>query len=89
MRAALNAPIQGSAAEIIKKAMINIDHTIQTQGLPLKLVSQVHDELIFESPISDAEKMRAVVQDGMEQVAKLSVPLDVDVGVGRSWDEAH
>ena len=88
-RSAINAPMQGSAADIIKRAMIDVDAWLQSSAVRARLIMQVHDELILE--VADAE-IAAVVQqvrDHMAHAASLSVPLKVDVGIGLNWDEAH
>ncbi len=81
---ALNAPIQGSAADIIKKAMLAIDSAIEEQGLQSALVLQVHDELVLECPEAEIEAVSALTKDLMEGVAELEVPLIVDMGLGGS-----
>jgi len=88
-RAAINAPIQGGAADIIKRAMTKLPAALADAGLGAKMLLQVHDELIFEVPEEEVEKTQAVVKDVMESAAVLSVPLEVDIGVGDNWDEAH
>jgi DNA polymerase-1 len=88
-RAAINAPFQGGAAEIIKRAMVRIPHRLQDAGLKARMLLQVHDELVFEVPESEVEATAALVREVMENAATLSVPLSVDVGHGRSWAEAH
>ena len=88
-RAAINAPIQGGAADLIKLAMIHVVRRLKEEKIPADLLLQIHDELIFEVPENAVEAARAVIQSTMEQVAKLSIPLIVDVGVGHSWKEAH
>ncbi len=88
-RAAINAPIQGGAADIIKRAMTRLPAALDDAGLGAKMLLQVHDELIFEVPSSEVEKTQALVKDVMESAAVLSVPLEVDIGVGDNWDEAH
>jgi DNA polymerase-1 len=87
-RTAINAPIQGTAADLIKKAMVSIHAEICGQKLKSKLISQVHDELVFEVEDSEVEKVKKLVQERMEKVAELRVPLQVDVAVGKSWFEA-
>lgn len=88
-RAAINAPLQGTAADIIKLAMINIDHWLSETQADAKMIMQVHDELVFE--INEKEEAYFIenIKDRMENAAKLSVPLLVDVGIGNNWDEAH
>ena len=88
-RNAVNAPVQGSAADIIKIAMINIQKIIKSSKLKSRMLVQVHDELIFEIHKSELEKMKNIVKDEMENAFSLTVPLAVDVGVGESWFEAH
>jgi DNA polymerase-1 len=84
-RMAINSPIQGTAADIIKKAMINIDQVLRDKGLKSKMLLQVHDELIFEVPEDELAQMKDVVRNGMENVVELSVPLKVDMGIGVNW----
>jgi len=86
-RTAANSPIQGSAADLIKIAMIKIDRLLHEQGLTAKMLLQVHDELVFESPPEEVESLRTLVRNEMENATKLSVPLVVDVGVGKNWLE--
>lgn len=88
-RAAVNTPIQGSAADLIKLAMIGVDRRIRADGLPCDMVLQVHDELVFETTRGDAERVADAVRDEMEGVVGLAVPLRVDVGAGENWAEAH
>ena len=91
-RMAVNSPIQGSAADLIKVAMINVHNTMQQELPHAKMILQVHDELIFEVPEEELEAAKQLVQDEMEGVGKqlgLSVPLKVDVGVGKNWRAAH
>lgn len=87
-RAALNAPIQGTAADIMKIAMNAIALEIKALGLKSRMLLQVHDELVFEVAKGELETLRALVVEKMSNVVKLSVPLEVQVGTGRSWDEA-
>ena len=87
-RAALNAPIQGTAADIMKLAMNQIQEAIETIGLRSRLLLQVHDELVFEVFPGEVERLKELVMDKMSNVVKLSVPLDVQIGIGRSWDKA-
>ncbi|HKK14341.1 MAG TPA: DNA polymerase I, partial [Gammaproteobacteria bacterium] len=88
-RAAINAPMQGTAADIIKLAMIAVDRWIETGDLDVRMVMQVHDELVFEVAEGAVEAVGAGVRGWMEGAAALSVPLVVDIGVGANWDEAH
>lgn len=87
-RMAINAPMQGSAADIIKKAMIVLHHRLKDQN-EIKMLMQVHDELVFEVTASKVEEAKQIIQDCMQNTVKLSVPLLVDIGVGENWDEAH
>jgi DNA polymerase-1 len=87
-RAALNAPIQGSAADIIKIAMLNVDTEITKHGLKSRLLLQVHDELILEVAQGEEEKLKEIVSKQMSNAYKLNVPLDVNIGIGNSWDLA-
>ncbi len=87
-RAALNAPIQGTAADIMKLAMNAIYQQMTAQGMKSRMLLQVHDELVFEVAKGELEPLRELVTKKMESVVKLSVPLDVQIGTGRSWDEA-
>jgi len=87
-RMALNAPIQGSAADIIKVAMLNVANGIKEQGLKSRLLLQVHDELILEVAKDETEVLTQLVKEGMGSAFKLSVPLDVNIGIGTSWDLA-
>ena len=88
-RIAANTPIQGSAADICKLAMLEIDRRFQAAGLEANMILQIHDELLFEAPKSEVEKVRDVVRDCMENPWQLAVPLKVDIGSGQSWAEAH
>lgn len=87
-RAALNAPIQGSAADIIKVAMINVDEAIKSAGLKSRMLLQVHDELLFEVAEGERDTLEALVREHMGNAYPLDVPLEVSVGYGRSWDAA-
>ena len=87
-RAALNAPIQGTAADIMKLAMNSIHAAMMGEGFKSRMLLQVHDELVFEVAKGELETLRAMVVEKMSTVAKLSVPLEVQIGTGRSWDEA-
>jgi len=88
-RAAINAPIQGGAADIIKRAMIRLPGALKMAKLSGKMLLQVHDELVFEVPKKELEDTAAVAREVMENVTELSVPLVVDAGSGQNWDEAH
>jgi DNA polymerase-1 len=87
-RAALNAPIQGSAADIIKVAMIEVDKALTATGLKSRMLLQVHDELLFEVAPGERKQLEALVRDKMGSAYPLDVPLEVSVGYGRSWDAA-
>ena len=87
-RAALNAPIQGSAADIIKVAMINVDTALKDAGLKSRMLLQVHDELLFEVADGERDAVEKLVRDQMGHAYPLDVPLEVSVGYGRSWDSA-
>jgi DNA polymerase-1 len=87
-RMALNAPIQGSAADLIKVAMLNVDRAIAEAGLRSRMLLQVHDELVFEVAPGERDALDALVREQMGGAADLAVPLDVSVGTGRSWHEA-
>lgn len=86
-RTAANSPIQGSAADLIKIAMIRISAALSKQGLASKMLLQVHDELVFESPLEEADELEKIVREEMEGAAQLSIPLVVDVGTGSNWLE--
>ena len=86
-RTAANSPIQGSAADLIKIAMIRIDDALRTEGLQSKMLLQVHDELVFEVPSEELAVVQELVKHQMEHAAQLSVPLVVDLGVGPNWLE--
>lgn len=88
-RLAINSPIQGTAADIIKIAMINIREAIKERGLKTKMILQVHDELVFEVPEDEAKEMSELVKEKMEGVVSLSVPLKIEAGIGKNWAEAH
>jgi DNA polymerase-1 len=88
-RAAINAPMQGTAADLIKRAMLMADRWIAQSGLDVRMIMQVHDELVFEIRAEAVEAASETIRRLMSEVAALSVPLVVDVGVGENWDEAH
>ena len=87
-RVALNAPIQGSSADIIKLAMINTARRLRAENRKAKLILQIHDELIIEAPLAEAEQIKTLLREEMENVMRLSVPLTVDVAAGKNWAEA-
>ena len=88
-RNAINYPVQGSAADIIKVAMIQIARRLADEGLKTRMLLQVHDELVFDVPQAELEKMTALVKEEMEGAVEISVPLLVEIGSGRNWREAH
>jgi DNA polymerase-1 len=88
-RTAINAPMQGTAADLIKMAMLSVDKWIESDAPDVRMIMQVHDELIFEIPQDQVESASESIRNLMNNIAKLRVPLLVDVGVGKNWDEAH
>jgi DNA polymerase-1 len=88
-RTAINAPMQGTAADIIKRAMVRIHHWLGKEQHDARMIMQVHDELVFEVAEDDVEAVRTRVVEHMSASTKLFVPLVVDAGIGRNWDEAH
>ncbi|MBW2027702.1 MAG: DNA polymerase I [Deltaproteobacteria bacterium] len=88
-RMAINTPIQGTAADLIKKAMVGIHHRLLEENFKTKMLLQVHDELLFEVPDAEIEAVVSMVREEMEGVTSLDVPLKVDIKTGKNWDEAH
>ena len=88
-RIAINAPVQGSAADIMKIAMINTHRSLKKSGLKAKLTLQVHDELIVDTPKNETDKVTKLLTKSMQEAANLDVPLEVDIGMGNNWDQAH
>ena len=88
-RNAVNTPVQGSAADIIKISMIKIFNELNKNSMQTKLILQVHDELIFEAPVDEIDEAKKIITKNMENAYKLEVPLTVDIGVGKNWLEAH
>ena len=88
-RVALNMPIQGTAADVIKLAMVNVHRRLRDEGLEARLILQVHDELIAECPESEAERVRELIKQEMESAADFSVTLAAQAGAGKSWAQAH
>ena len=86
-RTAINAPIQGSAADVIKVAMIAINEKISENGMKTKMTLQVHDELVFDVPKGELDKAKRIVREGMEEVIKLNVPVEAHIEVGKNWLE--
>jgi DNA polymerase-1 len=88
-RTAINAPIQGTAADLIKIAMLKIHRRLQAEKLASRMIMQVHDELVFESPEQELSTLEKIVREEMEGVISLKVPLKVDMNRGNNWREAH
>src|SRR5262249_1514900 len=88
-RIAAHTPIQGPAADLCKSAMLRIGGRLREEGMRTRMLLQVHDELVFETPADEAERARALIREQMENAYPLRVPLVVDIGVGESWAEAH
>ena len=88
-RNAINTPVQGSAADIIKLSMINISDELKNNSLKSKLILQVHDELVFDVPLEEVDLIKKIIIENMENAYKLKVPLIVDLGIGNNWLEAH
>jgi DNA polymerase-1 len=84
-RTALNSPLQGTAADLIKLAMIAIDRRLSAEKFEAKMILQVHDELLFEAPSSESKELAKLVREEMENVHKLSVPLEVEICIGAKW----
>jgi DNA polymerase-1 len=88
-RTAINTPIQGTAADMIKIAMIRIAEHLRSEKWRAKMILQIHDELVFEVHSDESEKLSEMVRKEMEGALKLNVPIKVDIGIGQSWYEAH
>jgi DNA polymerase-1 len=88
-RNAINAPIQGTAADMIKVAMINVQAALQKNNFATKLLLQVHDELVFDVPLDEVEKVKPAIENAMVNALKLEVPVEVGIGTGKTWLEAH
>jgi DNA polymerase-1 len=88
-RAAINMPIQGTAADLIKKAMLEVDKALEQRGLRARMLLQVHDELLFEAPDAEVEAVKELARECMSSVARYKVPLKVEVGAGKTWADAH
>ena len=88
-RNAINAPVQGSAADMIKVAMIAIHHDLQQKNLRSKMILQVHDELIFDANLEEIESLREIVRSRMQNALPMNIPVVVEMGEGRNWLEAH
>ena len=87
-RAAMNTPVQGSAADIMKCAMVRVYNKLKAENLQAQIILQVHDELIIEAPYNEEEKVKAILKSEMENAVKLDVPLAVDMHSGKSWYDA-
>ena len=88
-RTAVNTPIQGTAADLIKRAMISVDGALHAQGLEARMLLQVHDELVLEAPPAEVAAVGPIVKQKMSAAAELAVPLVVELGEGESWADAH
>ena len=88
-RAAINAPMQGTAADLIKMAMIRVDALLREHAMRSRMIMQVHDELVFEAAEDEVAALSDLVREAMLKAAQLAVPLEVDIGIGNNWDEAH
>jgi DNA polymerase-1 len=88
-RQAINAPLQGTAADFIKSAMIRIHHFLKKEKTATRMVLQIHDELLFEGPLEELKQLSKTFLQQMMTVAQLQVPLVVDWGIGQNWEEAH
>jgi DNA polymerase-1 len=88
-RVAMNAPIQGTAADMIKLAMIRVDHALQKAGLRTRMLLQVHDELLFELPPEEVPEAKALIEEAMKNALELTVPVEVETGTGQNWLQAH
>jgi len=86
-RMAMNSPIQGTASDLIKIAMVKLDHVLHTKKLKSRMLLQVHDELIFECPESEVAEMKSLVESAMSGALQLKVPLKVNLGTGKNWAE--
>jgi DNA polymerase-1 len=88
-RAAINMPMQGSAADMLKIAMVRVHEALKKLKMESKMILQVHDELVFEVPGEEEKEMRSLAIDKMKNAVELRVPVEVEVGTGKSWYEAH
>jgi DNA polymerase-1 len=88
-RLAINTPVQGTAADMIKAAMIRVDHRLAAEGLGARMILQIHDELLLEAPEREADAAATTVREEMEHVLALAVPIVTTVGRGRTWADAH
>ena len=85
----MNTPVQGTAADIIKLAMVQVERRLEAEGLKARLILQVHDELVVECPIEEAPRASALLQEVMENIVTLRVPLIAQVSQGKDWESAH
>ena len=88
-RDAINTPIQGSAADLVKVAMVNVDRALRAEGLRTKMVLQIHDELVFDAPVEEVERVKEIARREMTSAIDFGVPLEVGIGVGSNWLDAH
>jgi DNA polymerase-1 len=88
-RVAINTPVQGTAADLIKTAMVRIDRELRERGMSSRMLIQVHDELVFETPSKEREELKEMVREIMEKAVSFDVPITVNVSEGRNWEEAH
>ncbi len=88
-RDAINTPVQGTAADLIKLAMVKVDRALKVAGLKTKMILQIHDELLFDVPLEEVEKVKEIVKREMEGAMDIGIPLEVGIGVGKNWLEAH
>lgn len=88
-RNAINTPVQGSAADLIKLAMVRVHNALKRENLKAKLVLQIHDELLLDVPIEEVDKVKEVVRKEMEEAWDFGIPLEVEIGTGKTWLEAH
>ena len=88
-RQAVNTRVQGSAADLIKKAMVDLDHALRARNLKTRMISQIHDELLLETPEGEQDAAIEIVRKTMSEAMSLLVPLDVDARVGKNWSAVH
>jgi DNA polymerase-1 len=88
-RDAINTPIQGSAADLIKVAMVNVDRAMKAAGMRSRMVLQIHDELVFDAPVEEVDELKAIIEREMTTAIDFGVPLEVGIGVAANWLDAH
>ncbi|HNJ88648.1 MAG TPA: DNA polymerase, partial [Chitinophagales bacterium] len=88
-RVAVNSPIQGSAADLIKVAMLHIHEALNTKKMRSRMLLQVHDELVFDAHVDELDELKALVVEKMVNAIKMNVPIEAEVGIGDNWLEAH